>query len=127
MLIQRLIHEPVRAIVVLPGDVLKDDVREAHGEFLDLLHERLERSHLHPVFAVQLPHDQFGVEVGDEPIRMIAFRDLESFDQRPVFRDVVRFDADPFIVLPENFFLPWGLPESPRQPPVRGFHGNRRP
>src|SRR5687768_16585332 len=68
VLIQRLINESVGSVIIFPRNVLEDDVRELHRELLNLVIERRERRHLHAVLTGELLHDQFTVQIADQPI-----------------------------------------------------------
>lgn len=102
MFVQCFVHECIGAPIVFARDMHEDDVGKFLCDLPDFFHHRLKRRHFHAVLAVQLLHDQFGIQVADEPARLIIECDFESFDERPVFGDVVGFDADALSMLLER-------------------------
>jgi len=102
MLVERAIHQRIRAEVIRPRDVPEFDGGKMLAQLPDLLHKGKECGHADFVFALELTDDQFGIQMAHQPVGMIAVSDFESLDQRTVFRHVIRLDPYAFGVLAEH-------------------------
>lgn len=126
MRVKDAIHESIGPIVIFPRDEREDDIGKLLRERTNFLDKNLERRHAYAIFAVQLLHDQFGIQVTHEAIGMVLPGKIEPLDQGAVLSDIVRRNADDFGVLLENrsaerIFNNAGngrLPRIPTRPPV---------
>ena len=75
--------------------------------FLNFIEQRLKRRHPNAIFPAELFHDELGIEMADQAIRVKPLCEMQSLDERFVFGDVVRVDADCFFVGCEDFSGIW--------------------
>lgn len=94
-LIERAVDERVGAVIVLPRNMNEDNIGKCSAQATNIIEEWLECRHLHLVLTVHLPHDKLAIEVADETVRVVALGHRETGNERLVFSDIIRFDADP--------------------------------
>src|SRR5207247_4474034 len=95
MRVDRHVRERVGAAVLLPLDVRDRDVGNPAQELRGALVEGHELGRLDPVAAVHLLHDELGVEVDLQAVRLPVLYSLQTLDQRVVLGLVVGRDAKP--------------------------------
>src|SRR6185369_8376555 len=91
--IERLVHDLVRARVVLAPDGPELDRFEASRRAAGRLVQRLQPGVLDAVLAEHLPHDELRVHEHAQPPDTVLHRGIETVQQRPVLGDVVRHRA----------------------------------
>src|SRR5712691_3854800 len=94
-LVESNVHELVRAAILLASYVADgDSVAKLLQELGRLLVQLLQLGFFHPPFAVDLLHNELGVEVDLEPVRLPVSDRLQAFNQGLVFGLVVGRDAE---------------------------------